>query len=322
MKLLDLSRLDAYSHYSNKKTKREDSEERKEYSKTKKEIFKTKAKAQENSDEKKEKKSKVDRLQKIIASAGICSRRKAEELILGGQVKVNGKKELKLGAKANPYTDIITVKEKALPAPDHKQNVYFLFNKPRACVSTVHDPQGRPTVMDYLKEIPERIFPVGRLDYASEGLLLFTNDGDMAHKIMHPSYQVKRSYTVKLRKRMSKKDMEELQNGIRLREGLVKPLRVHRGKPLKDGEWIHLDLKEGQNLVVRRLFKLLGYETDRLRRIAIGSLHIQNLSVGKFCQLRKAEVLSVLRIKSDKDVESKKKKKLIPRRSSRGPGKS
>ena len=302
MRLLELTRFDRYSHYSKKKPKT-----------TKKNAPKV---------EPQKKKSKVDRLQKIIASAGVCSRRKAEEFILSGQVKVNGKKELRLGAKANPHTDIITVKEKPLQVPDHKQNVYFLFNKPRGCVSTVSDPQGRPTVMDYLKEIPMRIFPVGRLDYASEGLLLFTNDGEIAHKIMHPSSQVKRSYAIKLQKRMSKKDLEQLQKGVRLREGFVQPLKVRRGKPLKDGEWIHLDLKEGQNLVVRRLFKLLGYETERLRRVAIGSINIQKLSVGKFCQLGRTEVLSILKVKAQNPMTKKRKSKLVPHRSFRGPRKS
>jgi pseudouridine synthase len=244
----------------------------------------------------KEKKAPADgkeRLQKIIATAGICSRRKAEELILLGQVAVNGEVVNALGAKADPHNDIISVEGKVIE-PFGEEKVYFLLNKPRGYITSTSDPQGRPTVMELMKGIGARIYPVGRLDYASEGLILMTNDGELAHKLMHPSSQVRRSYAVKIRGSLTDDQIKQLRKGVHLSDGFVKPLRVARASRLESKEWIEIEIAEGKNLEIRRLFAVLDMEVDRLRRIGIGQLEISQVPVGKFVRLTKRQVEEVL----------------------------
>lgn len=176
----------------------------------------------------------------------MTSRRKAEELILTGRVSVNGQVIHELGAQADPEADLIMVDGELISLAD-QDLVYFAFNKPRGCVSTTSDPQGRPTVMDYFKEVKERIYPVGRLDYASEGLMIFTNDGEVAHRLMHPSSNISRTYAVKLKRAISEAALERLKEGVQLADGYVKPLNVSRGRKLESKEWVYLELKEGKN---------------------------------------------------------------------------
>lgn len=233
-----------------------------------------------------------ERLQKILANAGIASRRKAEELILLGQVTVNGKVVNTLGAKANPREDSIAVDGKAIDV-DAVERVYYVLNKPRGYVTTTTDPQGRPTVMDLMRGVRERIYPVGRLDYASEGLLLFTNDGDLANRLMHPSNQVERTYAVKVSGTFQEAKLRELRQGIQLKDGFVKPLKVYRKEKMKH-DWIFLTLTEGKNMEIRRLFAVLEVEVERLRRVAIGSLQVENIPVGKYRRLLKREVEALL----------------------------
>lgn len=236
---------------------------------------------------------KGERLQKIIAAAGICSRRKAEELILLGAVQVNGVTVTELGAKADFATDVISVEGKVIDNEKHA-HVYYLLNKPRSYVTTTDDPQGRPTVMDLMRLVKERIYPVGRLDFASEGLILFTNDGEMANKLMHPSSQVKRTYAVKVRGHVSDEILGKLREGVHLADAYVKPSRVWRGESLGEKEWILITVKEGRNLEIRRLFAVVGLEVDRLRRVGIGPLRIDSVAVGKFIPLRKEHVQAIL----------------------------
>lgn len=205
-----------------------------------------------------------------------------------GQVKVNGKTVRKLGSKANPQIDIILVDGQWVkPATDKK--AYYAFNKPRGCVCTTNDPQGRPTVMEFLPA-HEKIYPVGRLDYASEGLLLFTNDGDFAHRIMHPSFGVSKVYLVKVKGRFTEVALRKLKRGLSLKEGFVQPLRVWRCRRLQTTEWIYIELREGKSLEVRRLFSLLGYEVARLRRVAIGPLELKRLPIAQARSLAPDEV--------------------------------
>lgn len=236
---------------------------------------------------------KRERLQKIIAAAGICSRRKAEELILLGAVQVNGETVTELGAKADPSVDSISVEGKMLDT-EKVAPVYFLLNKPRGYVSTTSDPQGRPTVMDLMRGISQRIYPVGRLDYASEGLLLFTNDGEMANKLMHPSFQVKRTYAVKVKGHVLDETLAQMRQGIHLADGFIKPVRVWRGESLGEKEWIFITVREGRNLEIRRVFLALSLDIDRLRRIGIGPLRIEQVPVGKYIPLRKEHMQAVL----------------------------
>lgn len=230
-----------------------------------------------------------ERLQKILASAGISSRRKAEELILLGHVTVNGQVVNTLGAKANPREDIIAVDGKSLD-PEGQSRVYFLLNKPRGYITSTSDPQGRPTVMNLMTGVNERIYPVGRLDYASEGLLFLTNDGEIANKLMHPSSGVRRTYAVKVKGNVSDDHIRQLRKGVHLSDGFVKPVRVVRGDRLEHKEWIEVTVTEGKNLEIRRLFAVLDLEVDRLRRIAIGPLTIERVPVGKFVTLTKRQV--------------------------------
>jgi len=230
-----------------------------------------------------------ERLQKIISSAGICSRRRAEELILLGSVLVNGEVVNTLGAKADPRTDVISVEGKVLEA-EAGERAYFLLNKPRGYITTTSDPQGRPTVMDLMGGIEERIYPVGRLDYASEGLLLLTNDGEIANRLMHPSSGVRRTYAVKVAGEVTDAQLRTLRQGVQLSDGFVKPVRVTRGERLRAKEWIEITVTEGKNLEIRRLFAVLGFEVERLRRIGIGNLRIELVPVGKFVRLNKSQV--------------------------------
>lgn len=234
-----------------------------------------------------------ERLQKIIATAGICSRRKAEELIIMGQVLVNGEVVNALGAKADPHNDIISVEGKVIE-PFAAEKEYYLLNKPRGYITSTSDPQGRPTVMELMKGISARIYPVGRLDYASEGLVLMTNDGELANKLMHPSSQVRRTYAVKVRGTLTDEQIKQLRKGVNLSDGFVKPLRVGRGERLESKEWIEIEITEGKNLEIRRLFAVLDMEVDRLRRIGIGNLEIGRVPVGKYVKLTKRQLEEVL----------------------------
>lgn len=228
----------------------------------------------------------TERLQKILAAAGIASRRKAEELILLGHVTVNGKVVNTLGAKANPREDVIAVDGTTLD-PEGEDRIYLLLNKPRGYITSTSDPQGRPTVMNLVHGVNERVYPVGRLDYASEGLLLLTNDGEIAHKLMHPSSGIRRTYAVKVKGNVSDEQLRQLRKGVHLSDGFVKPVRVARGERIGAKEWIEITITEGKNLEIRRLFAVLELEVDRLRRISIGPLDIGSIPVGKFITLHK-----------------------------------
>lgn len=266
------------------------------------------------------------RLQRILAATGISSRRKAEDLITEGRVKVNGKTVTKLGVKASLSEDLITVDGKSIH-PDRHKFVYCLLNKPRGCVSTTEDPQGRPTVMDLVQEIPERIYPVGRLDYASEGLLLLTNDGDLTQQVTHPRNEVTKTYAVKIRGRLTDKNLQDLRKGAYLNRKLVVPVSVRRWKKLQNKEWIYIEVKEGLYQEVRRLVAALGFEVDRLRRIAIGNIKLGRIGVGKYQLLNEREILQVFNGPNNISGESiapaqsnamRKKRKLVPHSSRRG----
>jgi 23S rRNA pseudouridine2605 synthase len=242
-----------------------------------------------------------ERLQKILSSVGICSRRKAEELILLGSVTVNGVIANTLGAKADLQNDIIAVDGQVIDSGGTEKQ-YYVLNKPRGYITSTNDPQGRPTVMDLMGTVAARIYPVGRLDYASEGLLILTNDGDVAHQLMHPSSAVKRTYAVKVKGEVSDEQIRQLRRGIQLSDGFVQPLRVGRGDRLQNKEWIEITVTEGKNLEIRRVFAVVGLEVQRLRRISIGSLTIDRIPVGKFLRLTRRQVDAVL-VPDDEQVK-------------------
>ena len=235
-----------------------------------------------------------ERLQKIIAAAGIASRRKAEELITSGVVSVNGQIVIELGTKADAETDHIRVGGKLLKGP--QRHVYYMMNKPKGYVTTVSDPQKRPTVMDLLTNVGSRVYPVGRLDFSSEGLLLFTNDGDLAHKLTHASSHVPKTYVVKIAGTPKPEQLEELRTGVMIREGDEPRGKRFRTAPAKvqlikegDNPWFEVTLIEGRNRQIRKMFDAIGHYVEKIRRVKYGPLSL-DVEPGKLRTLHADEV--------------------------------
>ncbi len=247
------------------------------------------------------------RLQKVIADAGITSRRKAESLIVQGRVTVNGKKVTELGTKVSPSVDVIHVDEQIVETGSNDK-VYLLLNKPRCVVTTASDPEGRPTVMDYVKDVPERIYPVGRLDYLSEGLLLMTNDGNIANLVMHPRFNVTKIYEVKVFGAVNQTILSKLSKGVHLEDGLLKPKSVRVIKQLSGKTWLEFRLTEGKNREIRRLCEAVGLTVDKLKRVAIEGVSIQGIAPGKYRAFSKSQLLRALGMNSDGTKSNKQSK--------------
>jgi len=240
----------------------------------------------------------VERLQKIIAAAGLASRRKAEEFITSGLVSVNGKPVTELGAKADPETDHIKVNGKLLRAAE--RHVYLMINKPRGYMTTVSDPEGRPTVMELVGREHARLYPVGRLDYQSEGLLLMTNDGDLAHKLMQASSHVPKTYLVKVSGEPEQASIERLRKGISIAEGRTPDRRV-RTAPAKiriikeaANPWYEITLTEGKNRQLRKMFEEIGHHVEKIRRVRYGPLAL-DLPPGESRRLTEQELRQLKR---------------------------
>jgi 23S rRNA pseudouridine2605 synthase len=227
-----------------------------------------------------------ERLQKILAHAGIASRRRAEELILEGRVTVNGKVIVELGSKADPQRDHIKVNGKLLHGPE--RHVYLALNKPDGYVTTVFDPQERQTVMDLLKGVKERVYPVGRLDYHSEGLLLLTNDGEFANRITSAKYHVPKTYAVKVNGYISEEQEQQFRAGIPLHGRKTAPAEIKVIKRAAN-PWYEVKLIEGRQNQIRMMFKHFGRLVEKLRRIRIGFLEL-DLRPGDFRPLSQREV--------------------------------
>lgn len=232
------------------------------------------------------------RLNRFIANAGICSRREADNLISAGQVKVNGKVITEMGYKVKK-TDLVEYKGKKLKSETHQ---YVLLNKPRGFVTTTKDPHAKRTVMELVsKACDERIYPVGRLDKETTGLLLFTNDGETAKKLTHPSHKVKKIYQVELDKPITKDDFEAILNGVTLEDG---PATVNELAILgDDNKVLGVEIHIGRNRIVRRLFEHLGYKVKKLDRVMFASLTKKNLPRGKFRHLSPKEVMGIKGVK-------------------------
>jgi 23S rRNA pseudouridine2605 synthase len=228
-----------------------------------------------------------ERLQKILSRAGIASRRKAEQLIQEGRVTVNGQIITELGSKADLGRDHIKVDGKLLRAP--RGSVYLALNKPRGVVTTVADPQGRETVMDHLKGVGERVFPVGRLDYASEGLLLLTNDGEFANRLTAASSHVPKIYLVKTNGPLTPEQEEQFRSGVPLHGRRTAPagLRLARRGA---NPWYEVRLTEGRHHQIRDMFRIFGRLVEKIRRVKIGFLELGSLQPGKYRRLTPAEV--------------------------------
>ncbi len=228
------------------------------------------------------------RLNRFIANAGVCSRRDADELIKAGEITVDGKVIKEMGFKVY-RTDKVKHKGKVLRG---EKNVYVLLNKPKDFITTTKDPQNRHTVMQLVSNAcDERIFPVGRLDRNTTGLLLFTNDGELASKLMHPSYKVKKIYQVDINKPLKKEDYEQIVNGLELEDGLAKVDDIAIISP--DSMSVGIEIHIGKNRIVRRIFEHLGYEVIKLDRVAYSSLTKKDLNRGRWRYLSEKEVINL-----------------------------
>jgi 23S rRNA pseudouridine2605 synthase len=233
----------------------------------------------------------LERLQKIIAAAGIASRRKAEELITAGRVTVNGEIVAELGSKADPVHDAICVDGK--PLERSEPLAYFLLHKPKGYVTTVSDPQGRPTVLDLMKQIPARVYPVGRLDYASEGLLLMTNDGDLGQKLTKAGSHVPKTYLVKISGKPPEQALAQLREGVTIklddgRRVKTSPAKIRLAEDAAN-PWYEMVLIEGRNRQIRRMFDAVGFRVEKIKRVKLGPLTL-DVPSGKFRALTDKEV--------------------------------
>jgi 23S rRNA pseudouridine2605 synthase len=238
------------------------------------------------------------RLQKVIADCGVTSRRKAEGMILDGRVEVNGRIVTELGTKVNPHSDTIQVDGNTLElmAVD---KVYIVMNKPRAYMTTLSDPEGRPTVMELIFGVKQRIFPVGRLDYLSEGLLILTNDGDLANMIMHPKFEVEKVYEVKVFGHVNEGILAKIKRGVMTEDGLLKPKSVRVIEQLPNKTWLEFRLNEGKNREIRKICDAVDLTVDKLRRVAIEGLNIQSLSPGRYMFTTRKELMKALGLNED-----------------------
>jgi 23S rRNA pseudouridine2605 synthase len=228
-----------------------------------------------------------ERLQKLLAHAGVASRRHAEQLIIEGRVRVNGAVITELGTKADPDTDHIKVDGKRVGAPERL--VYIALNKPKDCMSTVIDPEGRPTVMGLLRGVKARVYPVGRLDYSSEGLLLLTNDGELAKRITSAASHVTKTYLVKTNGQLSPDQEEKFREGVPLSGKKTAPAGLKLVQRAQN-PWYEVRLIEGRQNQIRLMFKHFGRLVEKLKRVKIGFLELGSLQPGKFRHLTPSEV--------------------------------
>lgn len=236
----------------------------------------------------------MERLQKIIAQSGFCSRRAAEKLIIDGKVSVDGKIIRELGAKADINQKII-VDGKILTS--NAKKIYLLLNKPRGYVSTAHDDRNRKTIIDLLGEnFSERVYPVGRLDFNSEGLILLTNDGELTNLLIHPRFEVKKTYLAKIFGDLTEKKLDLLRAGIELDDGLTAPAEIY----ILEKNLVEITIHEGRNRQVRRMFAAIGCEVRRLRRIKFANLTLDGVKVGNFRELTPYEVEKLKKLVGDK----------------------
>ncbi|WP_058303802.1 pseudouridine synthase [Gorillibacterium timonense] len=231
----------------------------------------------------------MERLQKVLAQAGIASRRKCEEIISSGRVQVNGTVVKELGVKVDPKADVILVDGKPIK---NEQTLYLLLHKPKGVITSAKDTKGRKVVSDYLPGIKERVYPVGRLDYDTEGLLILTNDGEFAYLMTHPRHHVPRTYRATVEGTPHGSVLEKLAKGIKLEDGMTAPAIVdyHDVNPEKKETVISITIFEGRNRQVRRMFEAVHYPVIRLKRVQFGPLHLGTLARGKFRHLTPQEV--------------------------------
>lgn len=229
----------------------------------------------------------AERLQKLLAEAGIASRRRAEEYITQGRVSVNGEVITELGFKAEK-TDRICFDNKEICFEE--KLIYVLLNKPEGCVTSVSDDRNRKTVMDYIKDIPQRLYPVGRLDYDTSGLLLLTNDGDLTYKLTHPKHNIEKTYIARVDRTPTKEEIRRFEKGVMLDDRLTAPARL---KVVREGErltTLRITIHEGRNRQVRRMCEAINCSVKALKRISVGSLSLGEVKKGSYRYLTKEEI--------------------------------
>jgi len=227
------------------------------------------------------------RLQKIIAEAGLASRRRAEEWIRSGRIHVNGEVAV-LGASADPERDKITFDGK--PVRRSEKKFYLLLNKPVGYVTSLHDPEGRPVVTALVGDIPARLFPVGRLDLTTEGLLLMTNDGALANRLTHPRHEIEKTYLVRAQGNIVPEKLEQLCQGVILSDGPTLPAKIAKVRYSGSHTWLELTIREGRNRQVRRMLEAIGHPVSRLKRVQVGFLKLGDLAAGQYRLLTSQEI--------------------------------
>ncbi len=240
-------------------------------------------------------------MQKALAQAGVASRRAAEQMITQGRVRVNGLTVTELGRRVDPELDDIRVDGN--PVRVGQPKVYWLFFKPRGCVTTLRDPQGRRTVMDWMPENMERVFPVGRLDYDAEGLLILTNDGFLAHRLQHPRFGVLKTYEVKVKGHPGPDVLQQIERGVDLEEGRTAPAKVRLLRRLAGAVWLKLVIHQGWYRQIKRMCSSLGYPVLGIRRIGYGPLTLGKLKPGEMRPLSSIEIKSLYELVQQKRVQ-------------------
>ena len=236
----------------------------------------------------------TERLQKVLAGAGVASRRKAEEIVAAGRVRVNGVIVTEMGVKVDPRRDRIEVDGRVITA---EKPMTVILNKPRGVVSTVRDPEGRPTVAELVRDVGARLFPVGRLDWATSGALLMTNDGELAHALTHPRFGVEKTYHVRLQGAVGDDVLETWRKGVVLDDGVkTRPAQaVFRTEVGEDGAWVQITIKEGRNRQIRRMAEATGVDVIKLKRISFAGITIDGVPLGTYRELTDKELARLKR---------------------------
>lgn len=234
-----------------------------------------------------------ERLQKILSRAGVASRRAAEQYILDGRVSIDGKIVRELGTKVDPERSEIKVDGRRINL--NVEKIYLMLNKPKQVLSSVSDDRGRRTVIDLIEDVDEKIFPIGRLDYNTEGLLLLTNDGELANGLLHPKFEIDKTYLAVIKGRVDQERLDRLRIGVKLEDGMTAPALVNLLELGDDQSTVEITIHEGRNRQVRRMFEAIGYLIKKLRRIKFAGLTLEGLKLGAHRALTKREVESLRR---------------------------
>ena len=248
----------------------------------------------------------LERIQKILSQAGVASRREAERMILERRVMVNGRVVDTLGSKADPSKDHIKIDGKRIGRFDSK--VSLLLNKPRNYLSTVEDPHERPTVMDLCKVVRQRVYPVGRLDFDAEGLLILTNDGELANILTHPRFEVPRTYLAKVIGVPDENELTRLKRGVMLEDGRARVVSCLVISEKEKHSWVRVVVTEGRNHLIKRIFSAIGHPVLKLKRVEFGPIQLGNLPIGQFRYLTVEEIEKIrnLKVKAEGKVKEKK----------------